>query len=114
MINLVYILLYLIPGIILGGYGSLFLKKGSSKLTFNLKKWKNNLEVIFGLVLFGSSTIFYLLALPYGELSVVYPLSSLSYIFISIVSMWYLDEKMTKLKWTGIVLIMIGSFLVVR
>ena len=112
--RIVYILLYLIIGTILGGYGSLFLKKGSSKLTFNIKKWKDNLELFIGITLYGLSTITYLLMLQYGELSVIYPLTSFSYVFISFLSVYYLNEKMTKNKWIGIILIIMGSFLVVR
>lgn len=112
--NLLYILIYLIPGTIFGGYGSLYLKKGANKLTFELEKWKDNLELVLGVFLYGVSTIFYLFALPYGELSIIYPLTSLSYIYISILSTYYLNEKMTKNKWIGIILIIIGSFMVVR
>lgn len=112
--NLIYVLLYLIPGTISGGYGSLYLKKGSEKFTLNIKKWKDNLELVFGVFLYGVSTIFYLFALQYGELSVVYPLTSLSYIFISVLSIYYLNENMNKNKWMGIILIILGSFLVVR
>lgn len=112
--NLLYVFLYLIPGIILGSYGSLYLKKGSSNLTLDIKRWKENLDIAAGFLLYGTSTIFYLFALQHGELSVVYPLTSLSYIFISFLSIQYLGEKMNKNKWIGIVLIIIGSFLVVR
>jgi uncharacterized membrane protein len=112
--NLGYVLLYLTIGTIFGGYGSLYLKKGSSKLTFNIKKWKDNLQLVIGFFLYGISTITYLIMLQYGELSVIYPLTSVSYIFISFLSIYYLNEKMTKNKWIGIILIIIGSFLVVR
>jgi uncharacterized membrane protein len=98
----------------MGGYGSLFLKKGSVNFTFNIKEWKNNISVIFGMLLYLSSSVFYLSALKYGELSVVYPLTSLGYVYISFLSINYLDEKMNMKKWAGITLIIIGSFLVVR
>ncbi len=112
--NFVYIIIYLILGTIFGGYGSLYLKKGSSKFTLKLKNWKDNLDILLGISLYGVSTIFYLFALQYGELSVVYPLTSMSYVFIAVLSVYYLGEKMTKNKWIGIILIIIGSFLVVR
>jgi len=106
------VFIYLIPSIILGSYGSLFLKKGASRFTFNLKKIKNNFTVFIGIFLFGSSAILYTLSLRFGELSVIYPLSSISYIVIALLSIKYLGEKMNKKRWIGIILIIIGSFLV--
>lgn len=105
---------FLIPGIILGSIGSLFLKKGSKKFTLNLKKLIRNKEIIFGLLLFITSTAFYVPALKFGNLSIVYPLTSLSYVIISLLSVKYLGEKMNHFKWIGIIFIIIGSFLIIN
>ncbi|MCM2325587.1 MAG: EamA family transporter [Candidatus Woesearchaeota archaeon] len=112
MINPVAIA-FLIPAIILGGFGSIYLKKGTKKLTFNIKKIKDNMTLAFGLFLFGSSMLFYMSALRFGELTTLYPLSSFTYIVVCILSARMLKEKISNIKWAGIALIIFGSFLVV-
>jgi uncharacterized membrane protein len=63
-------------------------------------------------LLYGISTIFFILALRIGELSVVYPLTSITYIFITILSVYFLKEKMNQYKWLGILFIIVGVILV--
>jgi uncharacterized membrane protein len=103
----------LIPAIILGGFGSIYLKKGTKKLTFSIKKIKDNMTLAFGLFLFGSSMLFYMTALRFGELTMLYPLSSFTYIIVCILSAKMLKEKISNLKFAGIALIILGSFIVV-
>lgn len=112
MNNLVFLLL-LIPASILGAIGSIFLKKGSKKITFSLKKLQDNFVAFIGLFLFGLSSVFYITALKFNDLSVVYPLSSLTYILVALFSVYFLKERMNKYKWIGMSLIVLGSFLVV-
>lgn len=105
--------IFIIPAVILGAYGSIFLKKGAKEFTFNIKKWKKNLTAAFGLFLFGLSMLSYLVALRHGELSILYSLSSFTYVFMALLSQSILKEKMNKMKWIGIFLIIIGSSIVV-
>jgi len=51
-------------------------------------------------------------ALRGGDLSVLYPFVSLSYIWVMLLSIKMLGEKMTKLKWLGILLIISGVSLI--
>ena len=107
-------LLFLIPSSFFGALGSIYLKKGSKKITFNFNKIMDNFTAGIGFVLFGTSSLFYIAALKYNDLTVVYPLSSITYVLISIFSIHFLKEKMNKIKWIGILFIMLGSILVVR
>jgi uncharacterized membrane protein len=107
------VLLLIVPGIILGAYGSILLKKGAKDFTLDLSKLKNNMTALFGLFLYGISSILYVMALALEKLSVIYPLSAITYIVISFLSIKHLGEKMSKAKWLGIGLIIIGTFLVV-
>ena len=61
-----------------------------------------------GLILNGISALTYVYALKFGDLSVLYPVAGLSYIWISIISMKYLGEKMNGYKWLGVSLIVLG------
>ncbi len=104
---------FIIPAIFFGGYASLFLKKGAEKFTLNPKYIMKNITIFIGIFFYGCSMILYIFALKYGELSVVYPLTSFSYILVAILSVKKLKEKMNKFKWLGIIFIILGSFLVV-
>jgi len=107
-------ILFLIPATIFASFGSIYLKKGSDKFTLHPKKLLDNLTAAFGLFLFGLSSLFYIVALKFGDLSIVYPLSSFTYALIALLSIKMLKERMTKKKWIGIFLIVLGSFFMVN
>jgi len=96
----------------LGSFGPLFLKKASSTLTLNLKNIITNKNLILGLFFYAVGTILFIPALKGGELSVLYPLVALVYVWVSLLSMKFLKEKMTMLKWLGVLLILIGVSLI--
>jgi uncharacterized membrane protein len=92
----------------IGAFGALSLKYGANKITRKNKLSFINLKLIFGLFLYGISSIFFLIGLKYGDLSVLYPITSLSYIWISLLSIKLLHEKMNFFKWLGIAAILVG------
>jgi uncharacterized membrane protein len=97
---------------IIGAFGALFLKFGAARLTRSDKWTFINKRLLLGVFLYGLSSIFFLAALKNGELSVLYPLTSLSYVWISLLSIKMLNEKMNFFKWLGIVAILIGVSLI--
>ena len=110
MVNVTSIIFVLIATII-GAFGALFLKLGSStaKLDFNIFR---NLKLMTGFVFYGLSSVFFLIALRHEDLSVLYLFISLSYVWVSFLSIRYLGEKMNLWKWAGIALIIIGVSLI--
>ena len=110
------IMIFITIACIIGSIGALLLKLGASKFKKFHRLWLlqiiKNYQLILGVLMYGLSTVFFLMALRLGELSVVYPLSSLSYIFIAILSMYFLKEKMNWYKWAGIAFIILGVILV--
>ena len=48
------------------------------------------------------------IALRGGDLSVLYPLIALSYVWVSILSQFILHDNMNFLKWAGVVSIIVG------
>lgn len=108
MINFFAIFLVLIATLI-SALGSLYFKIGSEKLSRkNLKNLMKNYGLIKGVILYGISSVFYITALKFGELSFIYPLVSLSYIWVSLLSIKFLNEKMNFWKWSGVFLIITG------
>lgn len=107
MVNILAIILVLIAGVI-SAVGALFLKKGANKFVFNIKELVKNTTLIFGVLMFIITLVLYMLGLRRGELSILYPITSLTYVWVCLLSIKYLNEKMNKLKWLGIILIVAG------
>jgi len=97
---------------IIGAFGSLYLKKGASKLSRNFRKVLGNYELFFGIFLYVLSMIIYIGALQYENLSVLFPVVSLTYVWVSLLSVKFLNENMNKYKWMGILIIILGVILV--
>jgi len=97
---------------IIGAFGALYFKLGSETISIDIKKLIKNYKLILGFLFYGISSIFFIIALTGGELSVLYPFCAASYIWICLLSMKFLNEKMNKLKWLGIITIVIGITLI--
>jgi multidrug transporter EmrE-like cation transporter len=67
-----------------------------------------NLPLFGGLACYGFSTMLLVLALRYGELSVLYPIIALTYVWVSILSVTLLGESINAFKIAGLVLIVLG------
>ena len=93
---------------LIGALGPIYMKKGAKKFRLDIKALLHNWELILGIGFYGLSTIAFIPALRGGELSVLYPFVSLSYVWVSLLSIKILNEKMNKFKWLGIALIIIG------
>jgi len=96
----------------LGSFGPILLKKASKDLTFNIKTIISNKYLLGGLVFYGIGTVLFIPALKGGELSVLYPLVATTYVWVSLLSVKFLKEKMNAFKWIGVFLIIIGVALV--
>jgi len=92
---------------VIGAYAALLLKKASGKMSFSFK-FLFSKELITSVSLYGFSTVMFIPALKFGELSVLYPLVATSYIWTSIFSIKFLGEKMNIWKWLGVLVILIG------
>lgn len=97
---------------IIGAFGALFLKYGANTMTRKSVLSFLNTRLLIGVFFYGLSSVFFLIALKNGELSVLYPLTSLSYIWISLLSIKMLGEKMNFYKWLGICAILVGVTLI--
>ena len=87
----------------------IYIKKGTKKIkALHIKYLITNWNLIFGLGLYGISYLLVIPAFKGGDLSILYPLVSLSYIWVCLFSVKFLNEKMNTVKWAGIALIIVG------
>lgn len=91
-----------------GSFGPILLKKGSEKFSLKPRLLIKNYHIIGGAALYIFGTILFIAALRGGEVSVLYPAVSVTYIWVSLLSIKFLKEKMNKYKWIGISLIILG------
>jgi uncharacterized membrane protein len=92
----------------IGSLGALFLKAGAGRLHEGWIYLVLNPRLILGVVLFCGSSLFYILAVRQGELSILYPLVSLSYIWAVLWSRLFLGERLNRAKTLGLLLILCG------
>ena len=97
-----------ISATLIGAFGPILLKKASAKKLSKISSLATNYHLFGGVALYAIGTLLFIPALKGGDLSVLYPFVSVSYIWVSLLSVKFLREKMNKLKWLGILLIIIG------
>lgn len=67
-----------------------------------------SIPLIAGLCLYGIGAVMMVLALQHGELSVLYPVISLSYVWVAILSVLIFHEHMNVFRLSGIAVIIVG------
>jgi drug/metabolite transporter (DMT)-like permease len=96
---------------LIGSFGAVFLKLGSAKINRSVWSFFNR-NLIFGVALFLGSSVFYALGIRGGQLSVLYPMVSLGYIWTLLWSRLFFNEAFTREKFVGLGLILLGVFFV--
>ena len=93
---------------LIGACGALFFKKASATIHRHISSFLMNINLYIGGFLYVLSTVFFIPALKFGDLSLVYPLTSLTYIWVAILSAVHFNEKINAYKIAGIALILVG------
>jgi drug/metabolite transporter (DMT)-like permease len=104
--------------------GHICLKKGADLLDSNvvgIKAWIKNLikamflspAILIGVVAMLAGLFFWLVALKAGDLSVVYSLRSMQFIFVLLASYFFLGEKVDAMKIIGTLFITVGIIFIV-
>lgn len=111
----------IISGIVFAAFGQVSWKLGMNQagqltaLNFaSIYTVLMNPYVLLGFVMYGLSTIFWLIALSKKELSFVYPFISLTYVLVLILSSLVLKESIGLNKIAGTLAIMIGLIIISR
>lgn len=93
---------------IVGGLGAVFFKKGAEKFSLSVSGVFKNKNLLMGVIIYAIALFVFTFSLRGGELTIIYPLVSTSYVWAAIFSVKFLGESMTRYKLLGIVLIIIG------
>ena len=91
----------------------IFYKFGAEKLELNFISLLTNYNLIIGAVMYFIGAALLIIALKFGELSVLYPIIATGYIWVSLLSpVFFPNDSMTAMKWVGIGGIFIGVSLI--
>lgn len=96
---------------VIGSFGAVFLKMGAARLDGTIWSFVNS-RLVLGVSLFLGSSVFYALGIRGGQLSVLYPMVSLGYIWTLLWSKLFFNEPFTSNKFVGLALILLGVFFV--
>lgn len=92
---------------VIGSFGAVFLKLGAARLDGTILSFVNS-RLALGVTLFLGSSVFYALGIRGGQLSVLYPMVSLGYIWTLLWSRLFFNEPFTREKFVGLGLILLG------
>jgi multidrug transporter EmrE-like cation transporter len=94
---------------ILGAAAQVLIKIGASNLNHTSPvAMLTNPPLFLGYALYGISTVLLVLALRGGELSLLYPVISLTYVWVTVLSVTFFRESMNGFKLAGIAVIILG------
>ena len=91
---------------ILGAAAQLLFKIGSGHLS--QPSLFGAVTLLAGLALYGINTVVLVIALKDGELSILYPIIALTYVWVTLLSMWVFHENINFFKAVGVLTIVAG------
>jgi undecaprenyl phosphate-alpha-L-ara4N flippase subunit ArnF len=112
--------IWLIASILLGAAGQVLMKWGLESLKSGNTAVPAGMNLISawpvaaGLASYALSSVFWLLALKRFPLSTAYPMVSLGYVLVMVISYWLFQETITMQKWFGAGFIIGGVMLIAR
>jgi multidrug transporter EmrE-like cation transporter len=98
-------------GSFIGSFGAVFLKAGSGMLRRNLRSFLFNWKLMAGICFYLLSSVFFVMGVKHGELTILYPLVSLGYVWTLLWSRVFFQEPLTTAKFVGLATIMAGIVL---
>lgn len=114
------LLIILLIGLVFESTGVVLLKKGMTELP-ELKTMRfqevvrvvkaglTNPQILLGVFFEALFFICLLVLMARSDISFLWPLTGLSFVFATLAAMWFLHEQVSPLRWLGVVLIMLGA-----
>ncbi|MFB3779414.1 MAG: multidrug efflux SMR transporter [Bryobacteraceae bacterium] len=95
----------------IGSFGAVFLKSGAGRLHRPIRRVLVNWRLAVGVAFYLVSSFFFVLGVRKGELTILYPMVSLGYVWTLVWSRLFFKESMTRNKVLGIGLVLAGIIL---
>jgi len=89
-------------------FAQLLLKKGVMVISISNLLTIFNISLVAGCALYAVSAIIMIYSLKKGELSVIYPIIALTFVWVALLSRLILNESLGTLKLVGITTIVLG------
>lgn len=117
------LLLILLIGLIFEAAGVVLLKRGitqigevkkvsAAEVVRVVKAGVINVNVLLGVFFEALFFASLLILMARSDISFLWPLTGLSFVFATFAAMWFLDERVSPIRWAGVVCIMIGAALI--
>jgi drug/metabolite transporter (DMT)-like permease len=117
------LLLILLVGLVFESAGVVLLKKGISQMgevkTINaaamlrlVREGATNPQVLLGVACEALFFLSLLILMSKSEISFLWPLTALSFVFATFAAIWFLGEKVSGVRWAGVLFIMLGAALI--
>jgi len=117
------LLLILLIGLVFESTGVVLLKKGmtqvgaaqqvtAAEILRLIKAGLTTPQILWGVFFEALFFVCLLILMAKSEISFLWPLTALSFVFATLAAMWFLHEQVSSVRWAGVVLIMIGAALI--
>lgn len=98
-------------GSFIGSFGAVFLKASSGSLKRTFSSFLLNWKLMAGIGFYLLSSVFFVMGLKHGQLTILYPLVSLGYVWTFLWSRIFFKEPFTRSKIAGLATILLGIVL---
>jgi uncharacterized membrane protein len=113
-------LLILLVGLTFESTGVVLLKKGMTQISnmnsitaaeiFRVcKSGATNPQILLGVFFEALFFACLLILMSKSDISFLWPLTGLSFVFATFAAIWFLNERVSSMRWVGVVLIVIGA-----
>jgi uncharacterized membrane protein len=114
------LLLILIVGLVFESTGVILLKKGmnvigemhgynAAEIFRIVKMGATSPQILLGVFFEALFFICLLILMSKSDISFLWPLTALSFVFATFAAMWFLGESVSIVRWMGVILIVIGA-----
>jgi drug/metabolite transporter (DMT)-like permease len=117
---MIKLLLILLVGLVFESTGVILLKKGmthigdmngctAAEIFRVVRTGVMNPQILLGVFFEALFFLCLLILMSKSEISFLWPLTALSFVFATFAAIWFLDESVSATRWIGVILIMIGA-----
>lgn len=114
------LLVILLIGLVFESTGVVLLKKGMSQIgdvkrvsvpevTRLVKAGATSPQILLGILFEALFFLSLLVLMNKSDISFLWPMTGLSFVFATFAAVWFLGERVSAIRWAGVILIMIGA-----